>query len=1368
MPSLNWDAFAQLPGSADANFEMLCRALIRRHYGKFGTFAALANQPGVEFHLHLTSDCSLGKSGRWFGWQCRWYDLPAGKPLGAARRKKIAESIALTEKNIPGLTDWVLWTRRTLTKSDQKWFYAIKTKLTLDLWTGEDVESHLSGDALIFRGTYFGELVLTPDTLKALQEQAISPIRQRWKPNLHQVVQAEREIRRLLGELGSWNALQETADQLKVNVDRVTGDIGSLEAPLSEAVARFLQIGAEVGSCLIGVIAALESGDFDLLRQQASADFSQHLKTFSTLPGRLRAYQHPTALSVTNTLADIRQAGILLRQLAAVPSERSVFVLAEAGSGKTQLSAELTVAKQDRPAGILLRGKDLQAGATLDDLAKRAVTIQGTPVPSFEALVAAVDAAGQRAKKRLPIVIDGLNEAEDPRDWKAQLARARNVLQNYPYVLLVGTLRPAFEKESLPADALTFAIPDFGVDALDAIRRYFHYYRINTTDFEFSIEFLSHPLTLFLFCEVANPKREQDVAAENMPASLSALFERYLEQVAERIAELASRTHRFYQLDVSKALYQIGAAIWEEKARGLDFESLRKRLKDDSRTWDQSMVRALEQEGVLLREPPRGSQTGQQVTAAYDALGGHLCANAMLTDRGGLGFEAWAKEASTLAAFESTGPDRHPLGYDIFSSLVGLFPRRQQRNQLWMFFQGELRDRALHGAAYLEGAYLDAETVNEIRQLLVNDRNEPGLYRRLRQTRGSQGYPLNSEFLNSALSSMSLAQRDLQWTEWVRVNRENLLADLVSLERRWQAHLNRGSESERLRAQWLMWLLTSTTRELRDLATRALYWFGRSTPAHLFQLTIDALSVNDPYVPERMLAASYGVCMALHCRPNRPKFRSQLLAKFARILYAKIFSVGAPNSTTHELLRDYAQRIIELADTHTPNLLTVRQKSRTVPPFKDGGIRSWQVVDDPNEDKYRSGNSPLGMDFANYTIGSLVPGRSNYNFSHPEYKKVVGSIMWRIYQLGYTLEAFGEIDKEIATSHYRDRGSRPPTERYGKKYARIAYFEQYGLRKDQGLLKESRLDESGRSYDSDLDPSFPDQPPAARILGDLLGDRSASVAAWVTEGPSPDFVPYLIRGSLGKAGGPWILLDGSKTQEDKVAERHGFVRLQCLLLLKEDEAEFLRLIKRMSLEGRSAPDLDEDHLAFAGEIAWCDTILHNEMHTIDFVVGTREVEVDLHDIRNILRLGLLARRGDGPVFETENVYRSIPVYAPVRRNSFSSAAIERPSAVVPSKELVSEFKLWIDLPSWNMRDENGQISSVYLDAGSLGDSEHHTFLEQQLIDRLLSSQALSLAWVVWGERQHYSEDRSKMENSPGYRNFRQVFRYERGRAVRVS
>ena len=166
-----------------------------------------------------------------------------------------------------------------------------------------------------------------------------------------------------------------------------------------------------------------------------------------------------------------------------------------------------------------------------------------------------------------------------------------------------------------------------------------------------------------------------------------------------------------------------------------------------------------------------------------------------------------------------------------------------------------------------------------------------------------------------------------------------------------------------------------------------------------------------------MLAAAYGVCMAVHCRPCATKVSYDPPSEIApaRILFNKMFSVAAHYSTTHELSRDYARRIIDLALIYSASVLEDDEQPRLVPPFKDGGIREWQILVDPNDDSYHSGNSPLGMDFANYTIGWLVPDRSNYNFEHPEYKNVLGSIVWRIYRSwDISLEAFGEIDKRIA------------------------------------------------------------------------------------------------------------------------------------------------------------------------------------------------------------------------------------------------------------------------------------------------------------------------------------------------------------------
>jgi hypothetical protein len=311
MLSLNWDAFAQLPGSAESNFEMLCRALIRRNYGKYGDFRALASQPGVEFHLRLTELCALGEPGRWYGWQCRWYDLPGGRAIGTTRRRKIEKALRTTERVLPDITDWVLWTRRPLTEGDQEWFHSLKTAMRLNLWAGEEVQNHLTGDAEILKGTYFGEFVLVPDALARLHDVSVAPILRRWNPLIHQTIDSERKLRRMLGELGVWNALQATGDQLSAAATAFDSDRRKLRGPLSQMAADFSQTAHAFAAELRDVFTALDRGDLDLLRQQLAARSVIDLRMLSVVLRRLRAGKLSAALTATNSLALIRDGSQL-------------------------------------------------------------------------------------------------------------------------------------------------------------------------------------------------------------------------------------------------------------------------------------------------------------------------------------------------------------------------------------------------------------------------------------------------------------------------------------------------------------------------------------------------------------------------------------------------------------------------------------------------------------------------------------------------------------------------------------------------------------------------------------------------------------------------------------------------------------------------------------------------------------------------------------------------------------------------------------------------------------------------------------------------------------------------------------------------
>src|SRR5690606_8814579 len=123
-----------------------------------------------------------------------------------------------------------------------------------------------------------------------------------------------------------------------------------------------------------------------------------------------------------------------------------------------------------------------------------------------------------------------------------------------------------------------------------------------------------------------------------------------------------------------QALIDIGTELWDRKTRQLALNELRRRLGDEGRPWDESLARALEQDGVLLRDPRERETADQQVSVVYDRLSGHLIADALIEHYGRAGLQGFLRSPDTVAALQETASDqhsdepdsrRHPLGADI-------------------------------------------------------------------------------------------------------------------------------------------------------------------------------------------------------------------------------------------------------------------------------------------------------------------------------------------------------------------------------------------------------------------------------------------------------------------------------------------------------------------------------------------------------------------------------------------------------------------------------------------------------------------------------------------------------------------------------
>ena len=1323
MPQANWDAFTQLPGAATSNFEKLCRSLVRRHYARFGHFRELANQPGVEFHLQLTEACVLGKPPQWIGWQCKWYQSARGAKLTAAQRRKIEEGLQKTKAHVPGVTDWKLWTHYPLVKGDQTWFYGLSAKypqFKLDLLTEDDVEELLSGPGAMLRDTYFGELVITPDLLAQQYKMSAAPFQRRYQPEVHVVQDAEESVTRCLGGQDAWQSLADLAGSLRARAAEIAPQTTALLAPLQVEMESFLKHVAKSAVLLEELYTAVVGGDFDAIKQLLATRPAGPVN-YRRLLSRLRAARAACAPQSANLVADLHAVASEVVKLGESLGARTRYVLAAAGEGKSEMCVKVTEPEGTFPGGVLLLGKDLHAGQTLDNLAFR-FKVNGKSVETFERLVEALDAAGHRAGRRLPIVIDGLNESEDPRNWKDLLSRADELLKAFPYVLLVVTLRNEFVEDCLPGgmgESPTtdrFELNGFKDDPQSAIDKYFAFYKIDKTDADLPLELLQHPLTLRIYCEVANAGRHHTVGVEALPNSLVALFEDHFKRIAMRVADLSPSSRRLYQDEVHEAMRKIAASLWDNNARSMSFDTARATI-DGGGSWDASIIRALESEGVLIRTAFEEGQ--QRIAFSYDLMAGHMLAKYILNCGD---VTQWFQNAENQKKLDTSKPGSHTLSGDTFYALVGLYPGKGGQRQLWQEMPDNLSLRALVLTAHSDPAQIGRETADRFAEAMLDSTSNFAklAFSRLRATRAAQAHPYDANFLHKVLSAMTNAQRDLVWSEWLRAKSTEIQGDLKFLTARWESETLGPAEVRR--ARWVMWTLTSTVRYLRDLATRALYAFVLKQPAQFFELALESLSSTDTYVPERMFAAGYGAALSVWADSSAAAMR-QALPITAKAIVRTVFMLGAVSPTRHALLRQYCLGIVGLAQKIESDCVSAADAVYLCPPFAYMPSPFAVPPAIPAADIDKADRAAITMDFGNYTFGRLIPDRSNYDYKHPDYIAVRKAIVTRMVQLGYDPDKFEAIDRQT-NSWRRQDGDKEKVDRYGKKYGWIAYFEMWGLRSDLGLLDPKRND--GRSSDVDIDPTFPPKPRHLTFqLPELFNGNPTETKDWIVDGPSPDYKNLLESPDLDGISGPWVLLAGFIEQNAKGDHRQVFSFLRGLLVDRADVKPLTKLFAGMEYPGNDAiPASRESFYTYAGEMPF------ETAPGMPLRAKTEEED----EFRKVS-----TDRWSG-----EGISVTIPVQQ-YRWESYHSQLNPNGGTELPSTELCEALGLSYRGGQWDLHDAQG-VASLYREVGE-DDKEAHghlSYLRADLLDRYLAATGKALIWLVWGERGlHYRAGESR-------------------------
>ena len=1459
---IDWSELEAYKNDQRRNFEELCYQIAKGLYGETGRFTSVDDSgggDGVEFYMTLPN-------GDQWGWQAKFYhsnnrlnnsrkrDIKGSLEKACEKHPDLKKWILCTPTNFTPSEQ--TWFDNTLRQSIPE-----NMNVELEHWGDSEFNDWLSEPR--FNGKldyFFGELELNLDWFKGQFEKQMAGVGDKFDASLHTETDVDAEIHALLGDKAFAHQITEWIEKLEEDLPHLKEAIDDLKSPIpyiewgEEEKSKVIGASESLQDALVNIIDKFEQAR-NILNKQELTTIVQAIDWRASYDQLRKVFDHYEKVTMESGISKMKctiekedEEQVLRKASSVVHGPRNLVarlldkffpsviwkqglinksdlhILGDAGIGKTHIACNIcdNRLKNGLPA-LFVRGSLFTTDQPIEVQLRDILDIPSSY--SWHDFLQALSAAAEAYHTRIPLIIDGLNESVHngtfSNIWELGLKGLIQEITQAENLVLITTCRRSY-KENIwkegplkkfnwkkliweDKDSLNLVYA-YGLDPYEevepTVKKYFTAYKITANLTLAPLTQFEHPLYLKIFCEAKNRERKTHVQVYVGEQTLFEVFDEYLKQCNEAVC--ARFGLRRGTLVVQSILNKIAEHLWKNRRRDISLEELVHMIDRQSLAeldWLSSKTHAIEDEGMLLVYRD-WYEDREMISFTYDLLGGYLIAKYLVQQAADDVQGFLNSEEMRSALFGKDHQILHPMHEDIGRCLAALLPAKIGQ------FLHELSDnREAFGLSIcalfeISPKDINKECIDLITHLFGVPKNRESFFNLAETTVGHPNHPFNASFWSERLLALSMSERDLSWTEYVRHNRQSLEETVTRFEETCQSAQELsdiGKERLHLMAEYIMWILTSTVRPLRDQATRVLYWYGRRFPQAFFDLVIKSFTINDPYVPERMLAATYGIAMARQNDFEDTSFVKEVLPLYARHLYEKMFKPDAPHSTTHILARDYAKRTIDIALIHHPNLLTDDEHERITPPFTDGGIREWGECEDGDAGPYQAGAAPVQMDFGNYTLGCLVKDRGNYNFEHPEYKRVRANIFWRIYALGFSLESFGDIDGRLGEENYRKYSRSADgrkTDRYGKKYSWIAFFELAGFRQDNNLLPDY-YDED-RFSGTDIDPSFPDEHREYNLVTeDLLGNREVPTQQWVSKTPHPDMTKYLkIDGPCGEKG-TWILLNGFLSQKDNQVNRDMFSFLQGLIVKSEEVEEIVEILKKQEKIDRSTlPYCPEDGYTYAGEIPWCDTYPDNSWEEMSFKIGAvlvpEEQQVILRDgepvseeelqsfwdsivdliepedpfakllgfyginsITNLIETRnwqmietQLHKRGFELTTETVNVeqpeYQEFEMLVPVRENHWSdssSAAVPSRSVAIPIRQIAETFSLYGYPQSFDLFEKDGKRASITFCYGEeWKDKQDFTYLREDLLERYLAEIGGELIWVIWGERRQVSEN----------------------------
>jgi len=543
-------------------------------------------------------------------------------------------------------------------------------------------------------------------------------------------------------------------------------------------------------------------------------------------------------------------------------NKRELVISGPGGIGKSHLIADFghKQLEADRPFILVLSGS-LTDGDPWVQIRGQLDLAQVTNAD----LLGALDAAAEATDCRAVLAIDALNERHGIALWETRLSGFRRLVQKFPRLALVLTVRSTYYRFLPLEDIERVAHLGFAGHAGAAAKAYLDRRGIARPSSPNLAREFENPLFLRTCCEYLDTE-----GLKQLPKGMegvTAIFDFYLTAVADKVQR---ELKLIPELKIPrKALAQFLAACAAHGDGGsLSMEDTIKLLEgvhNSGGYTDRSLFSAFMSEGVLTQDvewQPGGGHK-EIIRFTFERLSDHLRAKRLIAQIDRADVKGSFRRAPLATYFEPFESWRFA---GVIEALAVQLPEEFGLELFDVLPKGGIDDPSLsdsfeNSLAWRSPQAFTSRTAEWVIKLCeATDRSAYGLML-LVSTEPENQY--NANWLHKDLWQRPMPQRDTAWSVFLAHDDLDEGGAVVSLiDWAWDADANEVDEQRLwLAVVTLTWFLSTSNRAVRDRATKALVNLLSCKLSHAANLIDQFASVDDSYITERLLAACYGAAM---------------------------------------------------------------------------------------------------------------------------------------------------------------------------------------------------------------------------------------------------------------------------------------------------------------------------------------------------------------------------------------------------------------------------------------------------------------------------------------------------------------------------